>query len=192
MLKDLSDLMPQGLVVGIIAYGGLSYMITGPEIAERIARADHLPACQANALERIAVDGQSDVEAILSENSEQALKIQQARQYLNMLEGQQGQLMAVLKHYNAAPDLEGQIRAAEKQLEGQIARAAAAAKRRSERAMAEAPGQCMCQARAAIEEDGRTAWALYAASFGIIEQSPVRDFGALMATKRDRCKGAPQ
>jgi hypothetical protein len=47
MWKDLLDFVPRPLVVAALLYGGVSWLITGPLVAERMAQIRYYPACVA-------------------------------------------------------------------------------------------------------------------------------------------------
>jgi hypothetical protein len=48
MWKDLLDFVPRPLVTAVLLYGGASWLITGPLVAERIAQLRYYPACVAS------------------------------------------------------------------------------------------------------------------------------------------------
>ena len=44
----LTDVVPRALLAGGLAWGAVNYVLIGPKLAERVAAADHMPACTAN------------------------------------------------------------------------------------------------------------------------------------------------
>lgn len=63
MFGNLTDVVPKELAVSLIAYAALSYFVTGPEIAARVAKADFLPSCEANLSAEIRRATEAEVNA---------------------------------------------------------------------------------------------------------------------------------
>ncbi|PWE55004.1 hypothetical protein DEM27_16235 [Metarhizobium album] len=47
MLNHLSDIAPKAAVAAAVLWAGANYLVIGPEVAARVVRADHMPACEA-------------------------------------------------------------------------------------------------------------------------------------------------
>jgi len=190
MLKELGEFAPQGLIVGLLAWGGLNYVVTSESIAMRVAHADHIPQCEATFKQGI----RSDLNARLA-SMDKTTELERSapaanayaegmkRQYpdhvrlLDMITG--GGFSGALAAQQKAADVTRKARARAKQIVREKANAA----------MAAAPDACSCQARAAYHDGGRGDWTIYSSSLGLIKPDGVANFGALIASKRAVCAG---
>lgn len=60
----LTDVVPRALLAGGLAWGAVNYVLIGPKLAERIAAADHMPACTANVAALAARAGEEQLAAL--------------------------------------------------------------------------------------------------------------------------------
>lgn len=187
MLKELPELAPTSVIIAAIAWGGLSYFITGPEIAARIARADYLPRCERTVSEVVERGYHEEAEG-LSRQSDAETVAPMLGDYVDRMGKSFPEQTAFLDMitggtWSMALDMPRQAA-----IEAQKARdqARAALRRRAEAAIANAPDQCSCQVRAALAES-QTDWALYAGSFGLIEREQVTEFPGLMSSHTRTC-----
>ncbi|MCC4242959.1 hypothetical protein [Stappia indica] len=60
----LTDVVPRALLAGGLAWGAVNYVLIGPKLAERVAAADHLPACTANMAALAARAGEEQLAAL--------------------------------------------------------------------------------------------------------------------------------
>ena len=190
MLKALSEVAPTSVLIAIILWAGISYFITAPEIATRVARADYMAGCENG----VASSAQATAQKIILEsggniatNDQAAQGIGQINELLNNSYGD------FASQYGTNPldaITGGALSRAQRQLEdnaqAQRERLAATAKQARDAILATAPNQCSCQAKLAFLEN-RTDWALFTGTFGLIEPEPVADFGGSMAMQKTTC-----
>jgi len=187
MFNQLSEIAPAGALIAAATWGSLSYFVTGPEVATRMAIADHVPVCEATLGKSFTSSSQMAIEGTqqLTELERQA---QAAQGYVNSMRGQYGDLWDAYDALSggalsrALREAENAARAARQARDR--ARQAIEAKR--DAAVASAPDQCSCQVTAALN-DSRNDWALYVGTFGMIEQSGVSEFPALMRGNARMC-----
>tara|TARA_R110002072_G_scaffold148598_1_gene296095 strand:+ start:6153 stop:6734 length:582 start_codon:yes stop_codon:yes gene_type:complete len=187
MLNQLSEIAPAGAISAIALWAGLSYFVTGPEVATRIANADYVEACEVGLEDGLTASSQAQIDAT-REVSELERQAQAAQNHVNGLRRQYG------GHFDAFDRLSGgalsrTIRDAQRAAEAAARardRARQALEARRDAAIASAPDQCTCQVTAALN-DSRNDWAFYAGSFGIIEQSGVTEFVSLMRSNARMC-----
>jgi len=184
MLKDIGEVVPAPAALAIIAWAGLSYFATGPEIAVRIARAEHLPVCEMSFRDRVAADAARDRDAVpppMSDGAQvQALESLRRLQDSPMMRPLRDSGLDSLMGLGAQADiLARQIEERRRQAEAARATAIARIEAAATTRMGRASDHCGCVADAAIAET-RTEWALYAGSLGFIRQNPIRAFDGLM------------
>ena len=187
MLNQFSEIAPTGAIAALAVWGGLSYFVTGPEVATRIARADHMPACEAMLRDSIA----STFETALAEVSRPTEVERQgaaSSAYLGGMNRQYPEHMQFLDMLSGGgwSQSMGALDSAAKKARQARAQAERAIKERREAALDSAPDQCSCQVTAAIA-DHQQDWALFAGTLGLVEQDGVSEFPAMMRSNARRC-----
>lgn len=186
MLKEFADIAPKAALAAALLWGGTNYLLIGPEVAARVARADYLPACEANFASMVARAEQERIHAVPAPqiHSQQDMA---AAQY-NAL--QASPFMQQLRQLSGGGDPFGFNRAADAAL-GQLAQQKQAAQEAYESAVARIKEQtatdlarsgtvCGCVADAAIDE-ARTEWAVFSGTLGLIRPAAVREFDARLS-----------
>ena len=185
MFKEISELVPASVALSAVLWGGVSYFATGPEIASRIALADHVPACETGYEDAVSreADRQRASLPVPAVDPLQEGAMQEFRRF-------QGGPLGRSMRENPLEQLFGFGRAfdlVDRQFREQSVRAEEAYRRAIDSIDAEmatrlgaAGDHCGCLADAAIA-DTRTEWALYAGSLGLLRQDRIRDFDAVMA-----------
>ncbi|WP_454277191.1 hypothetical protein [Roseovarius sp. MBR-154] len=187
MLNQLSEIAPAGALFAAIAWGGLSYFATGPEIAGRIARIDYVPACERMLETSIASSFEGKL-AQVSQSSEIERQGAAAGAYMGGMTQQYPEHMQFLDMITGG-GFSGSVQAMNgvaREAREARSRAEAAIKRQRKAALESAPDQCSCQVAAATN-DSRNDWALFAGSFGLIEQNGVTKFASLMRANARMC-----
>jgi len=187
MMKELTEIAPVSAVFAVAVWGGISYFITGPEAATRIAHADYTKQCEANLVSAINATSREQEQAF---NQSTGLENDAARanSYWNGMQsqyGEQTQLLDMLTGGGFSQTLEVQNEAARRARQAR-ADARAAIHARAERAAESAPDQCSCQIQTALGES-RSEWAMYVATFTLVEQEKVESFPALMRSHARYC-----
>lgn len=189
MLDKLSEIAPKALVVSGLALGVLSYTVTGPELASRIVRADHLPKCEAGYSEEVKRLAEAEIQKLV-------LPVPDARKEAAVRQLRELQSIPFLKFMERHPMAgvyTGQVDTAMEQYEREKQKAVelykeSVARIRSATAthLGRAGNFCGCLGDAAIEET-RTEWAIFAGTFGLIRPAKIADVDVLLA--RQRAKG---
>ena len=187
LFNQLVEIAPAGAVVAAVAWGGLSYTITGPELAYRTANADYIEDCKENLATNIAATFDKHIAAASSPTKTEQQSAA-AAPMINQMFGQYGDQMAFLdmltggaysQTMQITQDAARQAREAREQ-------AAAAIKRQRDTAIATAPDQCSCQIAAALNET-RSDWAIYAGTFGLLKNDGVTNFASAMRANARMC-----
>ncbi len=176
MLKDIKDVLPTPLALGVVLWGAISYFVLGPNIATRVAKVDHLPVCKANLAINIEKVKREGVAAASASGADPAanMAIAQLRQLsdnpmmraLSQFGGFGGTMDAALAEAEAKQEQARKIhQAAVKEVN---ARAATH--------MAGRDGLCGCIADK-VYDQGRNDWAAYVATLGTIKLPAVENFG---------------
>lgn len=187
LFNQISEIAPAGAVIAAVAWGALSYGVTGPELATRIADADYMQGCEANLVTSIAASFEQELQAAVRPSASEQQGAA-ASPYIDQMYQQYGDQMAVLDAitggaYSAGLEVTRSAARDAKELREQ---AAAALLTRRESAVATAPDQCSCQVVATLN-DTRTDWAIFAGTFGIIEQEGVASFPSMMRSHARMC-----
>lgn len=187
MMKELTEIAPVSAVFAAVAWGVISYSVIVPEIVPRIAHADYVEQCEANLVSAINATSREQEQAF---NQSTGLENDAARanSYWNGVQsqyGEQTQLLDLLTGGGFSQTLNVQNEAARRARQAR-ADARAAIRARAERAAKTAPDQCACQIQMALG-DSRSEWAIYVATFTLIEQEKVEGFPALMRSNARYC-----
>jgi hypothetical protein len=187
MLNQISEIAPAAAVLGLVAWGGLSYFVTSEELADRVSRVHYVPTCERT------------LEASISSNFQQiiskASRPSQAEQQSSMGGNYMTNLLGTYPEHQQFLDLitGGAMTQSVEQLQRSAREARKAReetvevlKQRRADAIASAPDQCSCQVKAAFQEN-RNDWAIYAGTFGLIEQAGVTDFPSHMRANARMC-----
>ncbi|MEM9128329.1 MAG: hypothetical protein AAGA97_01230 [Pseudomonadota bacterium] len=189
MLSRLPEFLPPSAVLAFCAWGGLSYFVTGPELASRIARADYVQACEANLAQSI--------ERSFAEDAQELNRRTEAETTAPLISDYAEQLRRHFPEQSLALDmLTGGVlsmaldapKAMARQAQAARDQARQALKERAQEAIAAAPNNCACQMRSALSES-QSDWALYAGTLGLVESESVTAFPALMAQHAGQCAG---
>lgn len=187
LVNQLTEIAPAGALAAAVAWGAISYAITGPEIANRIANADYFQGCQQSLSTSFSENFSAPI-AEMQQVTELELQAQEMRRQVNTLRSQYG------AQWDAFDRLMGgalsravrQAEVAERSARDARERAVHALEQRRDTAIDSAPDQCSCQITAALDES-RTDWALYAGTFGVVEQDGVSGFPSLMRSNARMC-----
>ena len=185
MFKEISELVPASVALSALLWSGVSYFATGPEIASRTVRADHLPTCEAGYEDAVTREADRRRAAVpvpaIDPMQEGALDELRRFQGSPLGQSMRDHPLEQLFGFGRSFDL------VERQFQEQRVRAEQAYRRAMERIEAEkatrlgaAGDHCGCIADSAIAET-RTEWAIYAGSLGLLRQDRIRDFDAVMA-----------
>ena len=186
-LNQLLEVAPAGAVIGAMLWGGLSYQVNGPQLANRVANADYIQDCKENLATNIAATFDKHIAAANSPTKTEQQSAA-AAPMINQMFGQYGDQMAFLdmltggaysQTMQITQDAARQAREAREQ-------AAAAIKRQRDTAIATAPDQCSCQVAAALNET-RTDWAILAGTLGFLEKDGVTNFASAMRANARMC-----
>lgn len=187
MLNQITEIAPAGALAAAAVWGGLSYFVTGPEIATRKAQADYIAACEETISTAITshTQGAIDQTQQLSELERQA---QMTRNYVNSMRRQYGELWEMYDRLSggALSEAVRQAEAAERAAKNARKRAGAALQSRRDLAISSAPDQCSCQIKAALNES-RSDWAIFVGTFTIVQNDGVANFPALMRANGRMC-----
>ena len=188
-MKELTEFAPAGAIVAALAWGGMSYFISGPEAATRIAHAHYIEPCESTLVATI------EEQALLEERQINQSTIVEdqtsaANSQWNRMQGQYPEhtmLLDMITGGGFSQTIEIQNEQARRVRQARED-ARAAIRARAARAAESAPDQCSCQVQAALNET-RTSWALFAGSFGLIEQEGVTSFSSIMRANATYCAG---
>lgn len=195
MLKELSEVAPTSALLALLLWAGLSYFITAPEISERVAVFDHIPACK----ESIAVAADSEVRKLLAQYDGNDAERQQAANQLGSFNELLNNPMGdsnygnFINRYGTNPldaltggAISRAQDALQERIDAQRKAAQEAARNYKEKILSTANDQCSCRAKMAFLENQKD-WALYTGTFGLIKPSGVENFGANMAIQANTC-----
>jgi len=187
MIKELSEIAPISAVFAVAVWAGLSYFVIGPEAATRIAQADYIEECKTNLVATIRATSQEQEQAFNQPTNfeNQSAQASAAWSGLQSQYGEQTQLLDMFTGGGFSRTIQIQNEVANR---AQQARddARELIRARAERAAQTAPDQCSCQVQAALGES-RSEWAMYVASFTLIEQEKVTGFPTLMRVNARYC-----
>ncbi|WP_025031643.1 hypothetical protein [Nitratireductor aquibiodomus] len=181
MFKEFSDIAPKAVLAAALVWGGTNYLLIGPEVAARVARADYLPACETDFAAMVARAEEARIRAVPKPQTHSQQDMA-AAQY-NAL--QSSPFMQQLRQLSGGGDPFGFNRAANVAL-GQLAEKKRMAQQAYESAITRIKEQtatdlarsgtvCGCVADAAID-DARTEWAVFSGTLGLIRPAAVREF----------------
>lgn len=187
MLNQISEIAPAAAVLGLVAWGGLSYFVTSEELADRVSRVHYVPACE-NTLE-------ANITAKFQQAISKASRPSQGEQQYSMGGNYMSNLFGAYPEHQQFLDMitGGAMTQSVQQLQRSARQArqareqtVEALKQRRADAIASAPDQCSCQVKAAFQEN-RNDWAIYAGTFGLIEQAGVTEFPSHMRANARMC-----
>lgn len=185
MFGNLTDIAPKELAFSLVAYAALSYFVTGPEIAARVAKADFLPSCEANISAEIRRAAEAEINALPTPQESTAHQ-NGADAYLRMMRNYEGyQALDILTGGSfsmAEAELARQRRAARETYD----RARSELQSRAQARIDAAPDMCGCMARSSYEEN-RTEWAIFTGALGLVVPEPVKAYGDEMRRHGAAC-----
>ena len=187
MMKELTEIAPISAVVAVAVWGGISYFVTGPEAATRIAHADYMEQCEANLVSTIQAASREQEQAV-SRTTRVENESAQANSAWNSMQSQYGehtQFLDMITGGGFSQTIRIQTDAARRARQARED-ARAAIRARAERAAATAPDQCACQVQMALGES-RSEWAMFVATFTLVQQEKVSGFPALMRVNARYC-----
>ena len=187
LLNQLAEIAPTGVVIAAVAWGALSYVVTGPELAARISNADYVQDCKANLATSIAESFEQELQTAGRPSAEEQQSAAVAP-YIDQMYQQYGDQMAALDAltggaYSVGLEVTRKAASDAQQLREQ---ASAALVAQRENAVATAPDQCSCQVVATLAET-KTDWAIFAGTLGFVEQDGVSNFSSMMRTHARMC-----
>lgn len=180
-----SDIAPKALLASLTVWAGANYVVIGPEVASRVARADFVPVCEGNFKTIIAAAGEERASQVRMPQLDpmQELALRKARELYN------SETMDKLRIITGGKDVLGideGARLALQQIEDAKRAAKAAYEATQARIKAEtattlgkAGDMCGCVADAAIA-DTRTDWAIYSGTLTFITPAAVKAFDQRM------------
>lgn len=187
MLKDLSDIAPKAVAAGALLWAGANYLLIGPEVATRVARADHIPACEADIKTLIAKAGETRLSEVplpvfdpAREMAMEQLQAFQNNPMMNQLRAMSGQLGGAFNMDGAANSAMRQYRQAKQAAKDAYQRTLEKVKQETATELGKAGDVCGCLADAAIS-DTRTEWAIFSGTLGLIKPAPLKAIDAKMA-----------
>lgn len=196
MLKDFSEIAPKAAVLAAVVWAGANYLIIGPEVAARVARADHIPVCEAGFREATAKAAENRAASVPRPMTDPvkemaAAKLRDLQNHPILREMQNtglGDLFGVSASMDLATEQYEQQKRAAKEAYG---RALERIKEETATTLGNAGGVCGCAADAAIAET-RTEWAVFSGTLGLIRPAPIKTFDDRMMQMRGsgRCDGA--
>lgn len=187
MLSILTDTLPKPVLAGAVLWAGVSYFLTGPEAASRIARADFVPVCEADIKTLTMQAGDARLRALpkpsldpMREHAADTVRRLQNNPFMNQLRMMGGGMGDML-------GIDGAANAALAQMEQAKRTAKAAYDQARERIKAETAGNiakagdvCSCVADMAIRET-LSDWAIYAGTVTLFQPSSLKNFAQVMA-----------
>lgn len=177
------DILPKAAVPAVVGSAFLAYFVVGPEIASRVARVDHIPACERDIASSIVADAAKRRAAVddaapdpAKEAAAEALR-EFARSPLfgEMRRHPLGNLMGLGQISGAVTGYErGKAKAAEvaRSVREEIDALAATH-------LGRAGSVCGCMADRAITET-RMEWAVFTATLGLVRPARIAMFGETM------------
>ena len=180
-----SDIAPKALLASLTVWAGVNYVVIGPEVASRVARADFVPVCEGNFKAMVAAAGEERASQVRMPKLDavQEHLLGQARDLYN------SEWMDQLRIMSGGRDWFGLDRGAGIALEQieETKRAAKAAyeaaqeriKQETATTLGKAGDVCGCVADAAIAET-RTDWAIYSGTLTFITPASVKAFDQRM------------
>lgn len=198
MLSIFTDSLPKPVLAAAAIWAGVSYFVTGPEAATRIARADYLPVCEAGFSKMVADAGVERLRTlpVPSLDPMQQLALSQVHRlqnnpFMDQLRGMSGGMGDIFGISEAADAAMAQMNHAQRTARETYDFARARIEQETADTIARADDVCSCVAAVAASET-RTDWALYAGSFTLIEPAPVKNFTQKMdqAFGTGRCDAA--
>lgn len=196
MLKEFTDIAPKAALAAALLWGGGNYLLIGPEVAARVARADYLPACEQNYQAMVARAGETRMQAV----PEPQTHTQQDMAAAQLGALRSSPLMRQLSQlsgggdpfgFNRATDIAvGQFQAQKQAAREAYDTAIAHINEQTATQLARSGTVCGCVADAAID-DARTQWAVFSGTLGLIRPAPVREFDDRMmqAFEAGTCTG---
>lgn len=188
-LGPFGDVLPRALLAAIGIWAAANYFVIGPELGSRVARADHVPACEANFRDMVR-DAAREKHASIplpTLDPMQEYAIRQGEQLLNspLMQWAQGASRGMGEAIGI--DVQGGFDAARRTYAANK-RAAEEAYRLAkeevrawgERQAAAAGDVCGCLAEMAVNQT-RADWAMFSGSLTLIEPEPVVSLPRLMA-----------
>ena len=187
MMRELSEIAPISVVFAIAVWGLISFFITGPEMATRIAHADYVASCESSLIATVAANVREQ-ERKIDQPTEAERQASATQDYYNRMEQKfpdHVRFMDLMSGggFSQTVEVGNQVAAQVKTTRQQ---AKEAIRERAARAAEEAPNQCACQVQAALGES-RTEWALFAATLTLVEQENVSNFPAVMRSNSRFC-----
>lgn len=188
-LGPFSDVLPRALLAAILCWAAANYFVIGPELGARVARADHIPVCEAKFRDMVVAAGKRKLDAIPLPTID-PMRDYAVRQTQRMLDSPfmrwaQGASRGMAENFGL--DVQGGIDAARQTYEANKRAANAAVRRAQDEVRAWTQGQvdaagsvCACLADRAVN-DTRSEWAMYSGSLALIEPEPVRTLAQAMA-----------
>ena len=186
MLKEFSDIAPKAAVAAALMWAGANYALIGPEVAMRVARADHVPVCERDVAALIAKAGSERAKSLPlpSFDPQRELAMEQLDAFRN------NPMMNQLRAMGGGVDLFGmdrlasgaarQYHDAKQAAQDAYARGLARIKEETATELGKAGSVCGCLADAAIANT-RMEWALFSGSLGLVRPAPLKNFEARMA-----------
>ena len=180
-----SDIAPKALLASLTVWAGANYVVIGPEVAVRVARADYLPICEGNFKAMVAAAGEERASQVRMPKLDamQEFAIGQARELYN------SEWMDQLRIMSGGKDSFGIDKGARlvlQEIEDSKRAAKAAYEAAQERirqetatTLGKAGDMCGCVADAAIA-DTRTDWAIYSGTLTFITPAAVKTFDQRM------------
>ena len=180
-----SDIAPKALLASLTVWAGANYVVIGPEVAVRVARADYLPICEGNFKAMVAAAGEERASQVRMPKLDamQEFAIGQARELYN------SEWMDQLRIMSGGKDPFGIDKGARlvlQEIEDSKRAAKAAYEAAQERirqetatTLGKAGDMCGCVADAAIA-DTRTDWAIYSGTLTFITPAAVKTFDQRM------------
>lgn len=192
LINQLTEVAPAGALVAAVAWGAISFAITGPELASRVANADYIEGCEQSLGSTFAETFNAPI-AETQQVTQLEHQAQETRRQVATLRSQYGAQWEVFDRLTggALSQAVRQAEEAERRALEARTRAQQALEQRRDAAIESAPDQCACQITAALN-DSRTDWAFYAGTFGIVEQEGVSGFPALMRSNARMCSDRVQ
>ena len=180
-----SDIAPKALLASVAVWAGANYVVIGPEVAVRVARADYLPVCEGNFKAMVAAAGEERASQVRMPKLDamQELAIEQARNLYNSEWMDQLRIMSGGKDpfgidkgaSLVLQEIEDSKRAAKAAYEAAQARI----KQETATTLGKAGDTCGCIADVAIGET-KTDWAIYSGTLTFITPAGVKAFDQRM------------
>ena len=186
-MKELAEIIPLSIIFAVGIWGLICFMILGPEAATRIAHADYIEQCETNLVATIRASSREQ-ELPFNQSTRVENEAAQTNSAWNSMRGEYSehtQLLDMLTGGGFSQTIQIQNEAARRARQARED-ARAIIRARAVRAAQTAPDQCACQVQMALGES-RSEWAMYVATFTLIEQEKVTGFPALMRVSARYC-----